>query len=181
VSAQAELSDAHNGPQTPCAPDATSQIPRDAASSGSPLQILLVEDSLADRCMIRQLLREYDRNHQLSEVEDGEEALDYLKRHGKFAGAARPDLILLDLNLPRLGGLQVLDELKRDDRFRLIPVIVLTSSQSPKDIEAAYQAGANLYLRKPPDLEGIERLLRDIAQIWFLHAALPSRNSLLAR
>jgi CheY-like chemotaxis protein len=160
---------------------ASSQIPQDPAPTGSPLQILLVEDSLADRCMIRQLLREYDRNHQLSEVEDGEEALEYLKRQGRFAGARRPDLIILDLNLPRVGGLQVLDQLKRDDRFRLIPVIVLTSSQSPRDIEAAYRAGANLYLRKPPDLEGIERLLRDVAQIWFRHAALPSRNALLGR
>lgn len=140
------------------------------------LEVLLVEDNRADRQIIRQLLSEFNTNHRLSEVEDGEDALDVLNQRGKFADVPRPDLILLDLNLPRMAGVDLLRRVRADQALRTIPVIVLTSSQSPRDVNAAYQAGANLYLRKPADLQGLEDLLRGVAQTWFQHALLPSPN-----
>jgi len=141
--------------------------------TGSPLEVLLVEDNRADRHIIRQLLSEYDSNHHLNEVEDGEEALDFLNRRGKFLEAPPADLIFLDLNLPRMGGLEVLRQLKAHPGFQMIPVVVLTSSRSPSDVKAAYQAGANLYLRKPIDLEHLQELLRGLSEIWFRHAVFP--------
>src|SRR5436305_10504233 len=141
--------------------------------TGSPLEVLLVEDNRADRHIIRQLLGEYDSNHHLNEVEDGEEALDFLNRRGKVLKAPPADLIFLDLNLPRIGGLGVLRQVKTHPAFQMIPVVVLTSSRSPNDVKAAYQAGANLYLRKPTDLQHLQELLRGLSQIWFRHAVFP--------
>jgi CheY-like chemotaxis protein len=106
-------------------------------------------------------------------VVDGEQAIDYLLRRGRHATAERPDVILLDLNLPRLGGVQVLGEIKRHDELRQIPVVVLTSSDAETDIHQAYRHGANAYVTKAGDLEGFMTNVQAIERYWFNIVKLP--------
>jgi two-component system response regulator len=138
--------------------------------------ILLVEDNPADVEITRRALRESAAPVELIVVRDGQEALDYLLRRGGQApaGAWRmPDLILLDLNLPRLTGREVLERIRTDDTFRSVPVVVLTTSTRPEDVRALYAAGANTYIEKPRDFQHFVEVLKTIRHYWLDTALLP--------
>jgi len=139
-----------------------------------PARVLLVEDNEADVRLTREALRESGDDVRLSAVGDGEQALAYLRREGGFADAARPDLVLLDLNLPRKNGLEVLDELRADTALTCIPVIVLTSSAARQDVEACYAHGANAFVVKPIELDAFMDLIGTIRRFWLEVAQLPS-------
>lgn len=130
--------------------------------------ILLVEDNAGDVRLTREALREADVSVELTAVPDGEQALAFLRD-----GAQRPDLVLLDLNLPKKNGLEVLEEVKGDPELRGIPVIMLTTSSSSRDIAACYDRGVNCYVVKPLDLDDFTRLVRAINSFWFEVAELP--------
>jgi CheY-like chemotaxis protein len=138
-----------------------------------PAEILLVEDSPGDIRLMREALREGKFANRVHEVRDGVEAMDFLHRRGPFADAPRPDLILLDLNLPRKDGREVLAELKADPDLRRIPVVILTTSQAEEDILRAYDLHANCYMTKPVDLVQFLSLVRSIEQFWLLLVRLP--------
>lgn len=139
-------------------------------------QILFVEDNPADVRLFRQALRDTGARHQITVVDDGEDAADLLFQRGQYAGARRPDLILLDLNLPKKSGLEVLREIKIHPHLKRIPVIILTSSASHSDINTAYEMGANMYLLKPSNLDEVEQLMDIVATAWLQTAMLPPRN-----
>jgi len=139
-----------------------------------PIDILLVEDSPSDTELTIEALREGNLNNRLSHVEDGVEALEFLSRKNSYAQAPRPDLILLDLNLPRKDGRELLAELKSDPDFRTIPVVVLTTSKADQDILRAYQLQANCYITKPVDFEQFVDVVRSIEHFWLEVATLPT-------
>jgi CheY-like chemotaxis protein len=139
------------------------------------VEILLVEDNLADVILTAKHLNGR-MTANLHVVRDGEEALAFLRRRGKYASAARPDLILLDLNLPKKNGCEVLADIKSDMSLRQIPVVVLTMSQDEEDIARAYDLHANCYLSKPIELEDFTRLMKSIDDFWFGAVKLPSRR-----
>src|SRR3954470_21680870 len=139
-----------------------------------PMEILLVEDNPGDARLAWEAIREAKVANNLRWVSDGVEALAYLRREGKFADAQRPDLILLDLNLPRKDGREVLAEIKNDEFFRRIPVVVLTTSQAEEDIIKAYHLNANCYISKPVDLEQFMRVVSAIESFWLTIVKLPS-------
>lgn len=141
--------------------------------NGRTIEILLVEDNLGDARLTQEALRDARVRNRLNHVRDGVEALAYLRREEPFAGAARPDIILLDLNLPRKDGREVLAEIKRDDRFRRIPVVVLTVSQADEDILRAYNLNANCYIAKPMDLDQFIKVVRSIEEFWLTIVRLP--------
>ena len=140
-----------------------------------PIQVLLVEDNPADVRLTREALSEGKVVNQLSVVGDGVEALRFLRREGDYESAPRPDLILLDLNLPRKSGRDVLQEIKSDPNLRRIPVIVLTTSRAEEDLDRAYSLHANSYIRKPVDLDEFLDVVRSIEHFWFTIVCLPSR------
>ena len=143
---------------------------------GQPIEILLVEDNPADARLTREALREgFVANH-LHHVVDGVEALAFLRREGKYAGAPTPDIILLDLNLPRKDGREVLSELKQDPKLGLIPVVVLTTSEAEQDILKSYELHANCYITKPVEFDRLVEVLRSIREFWFTVATLPWRE-----
>ncbi len=138
--------------------------------------ILLVEDNAADIEITRRALRASAAPVELIVVRDGQEAVDYLLRQGPHAAAARwrlPDLILLDLNLPRLTGREVLQRLRATEAFRSVPVVVLTTSKRPEDVRDLYAAGANTYIEKPRDFGQFVEVLRTIRHYWLDTALLP--------
>ena len=137
--------------------------------------ILLVEDNAGDVRLTREALREAEVAVDLVAVSDGEQALAYLRSDGEHAGAERPDLILLDLNLPKKNGLEVLEEIRRDSELRRIPVIMLTTSSSARDIAGCYDRGVNCYVVKPLDLDDFTALVQSINRFWFEVARLPPR------
>lgn len=139
------------------------------------VQILLVEDNPADARLVTELLKEGQLPHRISHVNDGVEALEYLRQEAGHVGARRPDLILLDLNLPRKDGRELLAEIKTDDKLRRIPVVVLTTSQAEDDITKAYNLYANCYLTKPVDLDQFSRVIKSIEDFWLTTAKLPVR------
>jgi CheY-like chemotaxis protein len=139
-----------------------------------PARVLLVEDNDADVRLTREALREAGEDVRLSAVPDGEQALAYLRREDGFSEAPRPDLVLLDLNLPRKNGVEVLDEMRADERLASMPVIVLTSSAARQDIEACYARGANAFVVKPQDLDAFMDLIGAIRSFWLGVAQLPS-------
>jgi two-component system response regulator len=141
-----------------------------------PVQILLIEDNPGDVELAREALEEGQVNAQLHVVEDGVEALRRLRREGPYAGADLPDLILLDLKLPKKSGLEVLAEVKSDKALRRIPVIVLTSSDAPDDILKAYDLQASCYITKPADLEEFDRVMHTIKDFCLTVVKLPPRN-----
>jgi two-component system, chemotaxis family, response regulator Rcp1 len=147
-----------------------------SARNLNPLQILLVEDNPVDVLMTRRALQEGKIYHNLSVVEDGDEAIDFLRRTGKFADAPPPDLILLDLNLPKKSGREVLAEVKEDPDLLHIPVIVLTTSGAEKDIVMSYSLGANCFITKPVDLEQFTGMVKSIEGFWFTVVELPTRD-----
>jgi two-component system, chemotaxis family, response regulator Rcp1 len=139
-----------------------------------PARVLLVEDNEADVRLTREAMRESGDEVRLSAVGDGEQALAYLRRLDGYVEAARPDLVLLDLNLPRKNGLEVLDEMRADPSLACIPVIVLTSSAARQDVEACYSRGANAFVVKPIELDAFMDLIGAIRGFWLEVARLPS-------
>ena len=137
--------------------------------------ILLVEDNAGDVRLTREALREGDIDIELTAVPDGEQALAYLRREGGHADAPRPDLVLLDLNLPKKNGLEVLEEIREDPDLRRLPVLMLTTSASARDVAACYDRGVNCYVVKPLDLDDFTRLVQAIHSFWFGVAHLPPR------
>jgi len=131
------------------------------------IAILLVEDNPADVDLTRESLEACKILHELHVVGDGVEALDFLHRRGRHADAPRPDLILLDLNLPRRDGREVLSDIKNDEDVRRIPVVILTSSQAEEDVIRSYDLQASAYVTKPVDLVGFGRIVRGIEGFWF--------------
>jgi CheY-like chemotaxis protein len=141
---------------------------------GRPVEVLLVEDNPGDVRLMQESLREGKVRVRLAVAADGEEALALLRREGPYAAAARPDLILLDLNLPRKDGREVLAEIKADPHLRRIPVVVLTSSQAEKDIAISYDLNANCYVTKPVDLQQFMSVVRSIEEFWLTVVTLPA-------
>ena len=140
---------------------------------GDPVQILLVEDSPGDIRLTREVLRDAKIANELHIVGDGEEAMRFLRRQGVFDGVPRPDLVLLDLNLPRKDGREVLAELKEDPDLHLIPVIVLTTSAAEQDVLRSYDLNAACYITKPIDLDEFISVVRSIESFWLSIVRLP--------
>jgi len=138
-----------------------------------PAEILLIEDSPSDAALTIGALKAGKIANTLTHVHDGVEAMECLRRQGSFAGAPVPDLIMLDLNLPRKDGREVLAELKADARLKMIPVIVLTTSSSDADILASYNLNANCYIVKPVDYARFLEVIRSIEYFWLSIVALP--------
>lgn len=138
-----------------------------------PIEILLVEDNPGDVRLTQEVFKEGKVRNQLNVAWNGEEALAYLRRQGRFAGAPRPDVILLDLNLPRKGGKEVLAEIKVDPKLRCIPVVILTTSQADQDIAESYDQHANCYIVKPVDLDHFINVVRTIEGFWLQIVKLP--------
>lgn len=136
-------------------------------------RILVVDDSPVDAALLMEGLKGVIRECQVDWVDDGAAALEFLRRRGAHAGAHRPQLILLDINMPRVTGLEALDAIKSDPDLRLIPVIVLSASPWPEDVRRSYSAHANSYVQKPTSLEGLELLIRAIEIFWMRVAILP--------
>lgn len=146
------------------------------ADSVRPIEVLLVEDDPGDVLMTREAFEEYKMRNTLHVVSDGVEALAYLRREGEFAEANTPDLILLDLNLPRRDGRQVLAEIKNDPDLCRIPVVVLTTSQAEEDVLRSYQLHANAYVAKPVDFERFIAVVKQIDDFFVSVVRLPSRR-----
>jgi len=138
-----------------------------------PVDVLLVEDDEGDVLMTREAFEFYQINNPLHVVSDGEQALQFLRRTGPFADAPRPGLILLDVNLPRVSGLEVLAELKADPKLLLIPVVMLTTSQAEEDILRSYRLHANAYVTKPVDFENFVAAIRQIDDFFLTLVQLP--------
>jgi CheY-like chemotaxis protein len=147
----------------------------DRAAQATPIEVLLVEDDPGDILMTREAFEEHKIGNRLSVVSDGIEALAYLRQEGPYADAVRPDLILLDLNLPRRDGLQVLQEIKSDESLRQTPVVVLTTSQADEDILRSYQLHANAYVTKPVDFDRFITVVRQIDDFFVSVVKLPPR------
>ena len=139
-------------------------------------EILLVEDNPGDVLLTREAFREGRFAHRLSVVEDGEDALSFLRREGKHSAAPKPDLILLDLNLPKMDGREVLGHVKKDPALQQIPVIVLTTSGAEQDVLKAYNLHANCYLTKPIEVEDFIQTVRSVEEFWFAVVRLPSQQ-----
>ena len=142
-------------------------------NEGRAIEILLVEDSPSDAEFTIEALKEAKVRNHLSLVEDGVQAMEFLRRQGQHAKAPRPDLIMLDLNLPRKDGREVLAELKADDNFKTIPVVVLTTSRAEQDVLRAYRSHANCYITKPVDFKQFLEVVRSIEHFWLVVVTLP--------
>jgi two-component system, chemotaxis family, response regulator Rcp1 len=140
-----------------------------------PIEILLVEDNEDDIGLIEEVLEETKIRNKLHVAKDGEEAMLFLHREGKFSGFPRPDIILLDLNSPKKDGRDILKEIKEDNNLRSIPIVVLTSSNSEKDIIRAYNLHANAYVTRPLDLNEFINVVKSIANFWFEVVKLPTK------
>lgn len=144
-----------------------------AQASGAPIEILLVEDNPGDVRLTQEAVREAKIRNTLNVVNDGEQAIAYVRRQGDYADRPRPDLILLDLNLPRKDGREVLQDLKSDRDLHRIPVVVLTSSEAEQDILRTYDLYANAYVTKPVDLEQFMHVVSSIQDFWLNIVKLP--------
>jgi two-component system, chemotaxis family, response regulator Rcp1 len=138
-----------------------------------PIEILLVEDNPGDIRLTLELFKDSKIPNKISAVKDGVEAMEFLRQKGEFVSAKRPDLILLDLNLPKKNGREVLTEVKADENLRRIPVIVLTGSQAEEDIVKSYNLFANCYISKPVDLDHFVEVIKTIQEFWFSVVTLP--------
>lgn len=143
---------------------------------GKPVEILLVEDNPGDVLLTREALKENKLHVNLSVIADGDSALAFLHRHDRYLNAPRPDLILLDLNLPGRDGRQVLADIKADESLRCIPVVILTSSQAEEDVIKAYHLRANCFVQKPLDLDQFIKVVRNIENFWFTVVKLPPEH-----
>ena len=148
-------------------------LPSPLLAHSRPIQVLLVEDNSADAYLFREAVRDCPAPFQLHTAPDGVEAIAFLARQGGYHSAPRPDLIVLDLNMPRKNGHEVLATIKANPALRLIPVVVLTTSASPKDIAAAYQLQASCYLQKPTALDEYLHRVGRLMQFWLRTATLP--------
>jgi CheY-like chemotaxis protein len=143
--------------------------------SGRPIDVLLVEDDPGDVLMTQEAFKDYKVANSLHVVTNGEDAIAYLRREGPFADAPVPDLVLLDLNLPRRDGREVLREVKNDRELRRIPIVVLTTSDAEEDVLASYDLHANAYVRKPVDFEQFLKAVRAIDDFFITVVRLPTR------
>lgn len=139
----------------------------------APVEILLVEDNAGDHRLTQEALREGKVYNNLHWARDGDEAMDFLKRRGKHHDAPRPDIILLDLNLPKKDGRVVLSEIKADDAIKSIPVVILTTSKAEEDVLRSYDLHANCYVTKPVDLDKFILVVQSIDRFWLTIATLP--------
>lgn len=139
----------------------------------TPIRVLLVEDNPGDAHLTRDTLEQSKLLVHITVTTDGEDALDYLLARGSYVGAELPDLIVLDLNLPKLGGREVLAEMKKHEQLLRIPVVVLTSSDAERDVVMSYQLGASCYVTKPVGLEAFQAIVRSIENFWFTVVKLP--------
>jgi two-component system, chemotaxis family, response regulator Rcp1 len=142
---------------------------------GMPIEVLLVEDSPGDVRLTQEAFREYSKPIRLHLAADGIEAMAFLRREGIHANAPRPDLILLDLNLPKMDGREVLALIKKDQSLKIIPTIILTTSDDEADVMISYQLQANCYLRKPAQWDAFDGLVRSINAFWLTKAKLPQQ------
>ncbi len=137
---------------------------------------MLVDDNPADIDLTRDVLGKSKVRFHVSTVGDGEEAMEFLRGQGKFVAAPRPDIIVLDLNLPRKDGREVLSEVRSDPALARIPVVVFTTSQASSDVNRSYELGANCYLRKPGNLADFTRVVQSMADFWLSFASLPHKE-----
>ena len=141
-----------------------------------PIQVLLVEDSPGDVRLTQEAFRDANMSIQLHVASDGVEAMAFLRKEGDHLQAPRPDLILLDLNLPRMDGREVLAHVKADDGLKTIPTVILTTSEAEADIVKSYQLQANCYLSKPVQFDAFESLVKSINDFWLIRAKLPQQR-----
>jgi chemotaxis family two-component system response regulator Rcp1 len=141
-----------------------------------PVEILLVEDNPGDTRLTVEALKDSKINNTLNCVEDGQKALAYLKKEGEYKESTTPDLILLDLDLPNMSGRELLEILKTDVKLRHIPIVVLTISDSDKDVVQSYNMQANAYVRKPIDLDQFVKVVQSIEDFWFTVVKYPNRS-----
>lgn len=139
----------------------------------SPIEILLVEDNPADARLIVEVFNEFADKCNLNVVKDGAEAMDYLYRKGRHANMEHPSLILLDLNLPKVNGREILKTIKEDDKLKVIPVIILTTSKDENDISSSYKNHANAYITKPVDFDEFKALIYSFQDFWLDRTTLP--------
>ncbi len=144
------------------------------ANVGKPIEVLLVEDNPADVRLTQEALKEAKIRNTLHSAADGAEALDFLHSRGNHTGAPRPDLVILDLNLPKMDGREVLKEIKNDANLRRIPVVVLTTSAAEEDILRSYDDYANCYITKPVQMDDFVEIVKAIDDFWFAMVRLPS-------
>jgi CheY-like chemotaxis protein len=144
--------------------------------SGTTIQVLLVEDSPGDVRLTQEAFNDANRSIQLHVACDGVEAMTFLRREGVHSSAPRPDLILLDLNLPKMDGREVLAQIKEDDQLKTIPTVILTTSDAEADIVKSYQLQANCYLTKPVQLDAFESLVKSINDFWLTKVKLPQQE-----
>ena len=137
------------------------------------IRILIIDDSPSDAELAVQAFKQGKLSNEIMVVADGKEALSYLRKKGKYADVIRPDLILLDLNLPKLDGYAVLKEIKQDESLKSIPVVILTTSEDEKDVQAAYRLQASAFITKPVDFVKFVSVAKDIQQFYFVLATLP--------
>jgi CheY-like chemotaxis protein len=145
-------------------------------TAGRPIEILLIEDNPGDVDLTREMVENSKVRNVINNVSDGFEAMAYLRREHPYSAAKRPDLILLDLNLPRKDGRAVLSEIKQDTHFKDIPVVVLTTSEAESDVLKSYQLHANCYITKPVDLNKFTNIIRSIEDFWLTVVKLPRRG-----
>ncbi|MFI0793088.1 response regulator [Micromonospora rubida] len=146
-----------------------------AGNTPGPVRILVVDDDPGDVLMIEEALADSDVDKVIDVVSDGQEAMEFLRREGRHTEARRPDVILLDLNMPRMDGRQVLGEVKQDDDLRTIPIVVLTTSNADTDIVGSYTLQANAYVTKPIDLDDFNDVVRRIDEFFGRVVVLPKR------
>lgn len=144
--------------------------------AGDIIDILLIEDNPGDTKLVQKAFEIGRLANRIFHVENGEEALDYLFRRGPYVNASRPDIILLDLNMPGVDGRQVLSEIKGDDRLKTIPVIIMTSSMAEQDILESYELHANCYITKPVNVQDFIEVVKTIDQFWIGVVCLPGRR-----
>jgi two-component system, chemotaxis family, response regulator Rcp1 len=152
------------------------QLVQILGGNGMPIEVLLVEDSPGDVRLTKEAFHDANPSVHLNVATDGVEAMAFLKRQGIYAQSPRPDLILLDLNLPKMDGREVLAEIKKDASLKTIPTVVLTTSESEVDIAKSYSLQANCYLSKPVELDDFEALVKSINDFWLTKVKLPQNR-----
>jgi chemotaxis family two-component system response regulator Rcp1 len=154
---------------------------RPIGENGMPIEVLLVEDSPGDVRLTREAFSDVNSSIRLSVASDGLEAMSFLKREGVHSNAPRPGIILLDLNLPKMDGREVLAHIKDDPKLQMIPIVILTTSDAEADIARSYQLQANCYLSKPVQLDAFEALVKSINDFWLTKVKLPGKGGTNAR
>lgn len=145
-----------------------------SVGNGRPIEILLVEDNPADAELTIETLQDSKVHNNVHVADDGIEALDFLRQENGYSNVPRPDLVLLDLNMPRKDGREVLEEMKSDENLKTIPVVILTTSRAEEDIAKTYGLHANCYVSKPVDLKQFGKVVKSIEDFWFTIVRLPS-------